>query len=693
MINMRRARNGFLTVFTLLFTFIVWLPQAQAFSSFLNNFNTTYGTAGTRLDTCSTCHVSESNFSFNPYGSDFRDAGSLTAIESLDSDGDGFTNIDEIVALTFPGNSNDPPPPVNQAPVADPNGPYTGTVGNAIQFDGSASSDPEGAIASYDWDFGDGATGNGATPTHTYTETGTFTVTLSVTDDGGLSDTATTTATVGLGNQAPVANPNGPYSGTVGSAVQFDGSGSSDPDGTIVSYDWEFGDGVTGTGISPTHTYAAAGNYNVTLTVMDDSGATDSAGTTASIGTVNQPPVANANGPYNGTVSVPVTFNGTGSNDPDGTIVGFDWDFGDGTVAVDAGPTPSHTYSADGSYTVTLTVTDDAGASATDATTANIGAVVNQPPTADPNGPYSGTVNVPVQFDGTASDDADGTIVAYEWNFGDGTTGTGATPTHSYSANGTFTVSLTVTDDADATDTATTTATIGLGNQPPTADANGPYTGTVGIAVQFDGTGSSDPEGGSLAYDWNFGDGSVGVGVNPTHTYTSASTFNVTLTVTDDAGATDSDMTTATIVAASPPPAGDANLEIDEMDVDRRYRLGQREALEVELEVRNTGTVEESRMATVVGTQNGVVVYRESMMVSAPAGGLRSRDFDFPDFRPSQSGDIAWVATIAPNVDQATTTTDVQPPGTTQPVDDDDDDNRNRGRNSRGDRDEEDDDD
>ena len=106
---------------------------------------------------------------------------------------------------------------------------------------------------------------------------------LTVTDDGGLTDTATTSATIGLGNQPPTADPNGPYTGTVGVPVTFDGSGSTDPDGTIVSYDWDFGDGNTGTGVSPTHTYTAAGIYNVTLTVTDDAGATDSAMTTATI--------------------------------------------------------------------------------------------------------------------------------------------------------------------------------------------------------------------------------------------------------------------------------------------------------------------------------------------------------------------------------------------------------------------------
>lgn len=164
-------------------------------------------------------------------------------------------------------------------PTADPNGPYAGTVGSPVVLDGSGSSD-DGTIVAYDWDFGDGNTGTGTTPTHTYAAPGTYTVSLTVTDDDGGTGTATTTADI---NAPPVADPNGPYTGTVGSLVALNGSGSSDPDGTIVAYDWDFGDSSTGTGVTPSHTYAAPGTYTVTLTVTDNDGATDTATTTVGI--------------------------------------------------------------------------------------------------------------------------------------------------------------------------------------------------------------------------------------------------------------------------------------------------------------------------------------------------------------------------------------------------------------------------
>lgn len=93
-----------------------------------------------------------------------------------------------------------------------------------------------------------------------------------------------------MGNQPPTADPAGPYSGAVGETITFDGSGSSDADGFIVAYDWDFGDGNSGTGVNPIHAFTMAGNYTVSLTVTDDMGATDTATTSAMInGGVSQP--------------------------------------------------------------------------------------------------------------------------------------------------------------------------------------------------------------------------------------------------------------------------------------------------------------------------------------------------------------------------------------------------------------------
>ncbi len=135
---------------------------------------------------------------------------------------------------------------MKEGPTADPNGPYTGTVGIAVSFDGTGSSDPESGVLTYAWDFGDGSSGTGVSPSHTYASDDTFTVTLTVTDDDDASsDAATTTATIEASNVAPTADPNGPYSGTVGRVVSFDGNESRDPHGTIASYARALGETLT----------------------------------------------------------------------------------------------------------------------------------------------------------------------------------------------------------------------------------------------------------------------------------------------------------------------------------------------------------------------------------------------------------------------------------------------------------------
>ncbi|TXH47694.1 MAG: PKD domain-containing protein, partial [Burkholderiaceae bacterium] len=159
---------------------------------------------------------------------------------------------------------------VNQPPVAA----FTTTPsGLSVSFDGSGSTDKDGSIASYAWTFGDGGTATGAKASRTYAAAGTYSVVLTVTDDKGAKTSLTKSVTVSSTppvNQPPVAAFTSTASGL---AVAFDGSGSSDKDGGIASYAWTFGDGGTATGAKASRTYAAAGTYNVVLTVTDDKGA------------------------------------------------------------------------------------------------------------------------------------------------------------------------------------------------------------------------------------------------------------------------------------------------------------------------------------------------------------------------------------------------------------------------------------
>ncbi len=245
-------------------------------------------------------------------------------------------------------------------------------------------------------------------------------------------------------NQAPSAS----FTSTCEQLVcAVDGSSSGDPDGSVVVYDWTFGDGGRATGATPSHAYMVPGTYTVTLTVTDNDGATDSVthDVVAVAAPVNQAPEAAFNYTSSG---LQVAFNGSSSGDPDGSVVGYDWTFGDGGRAT--GATPSHAYMVPGTYTVTLTVTDNDGA--TDSVTHDVVAVaapVNQAPEAAFNYTSSG---LQVAFNGSSSGDPDGSVVGYDWTFGDGGRATGANPSHAYMVPGTYTVTLTVTDNDGATD-------------------------------------------------------------------------------------------------------------------------------------------------------------------------------------------------------------------------------------------------
>ncbi len=176
----------------------------------------------------------------------------------------------------------------NQSPTASftvaSAGPLTVTVNAA------GSSDTDGTIASYRWNFGDGVTGTGISTTHSYSSASTYTITLTVTDDDGATDTTTRTVTPAPPNLPPNASFKvSPNQVQAGVATTIDASGSLDPDGTIASFSWNFGDGGTGTGVNTTHEYGSAGTYAITLTITDDDGATGSTARTVYV-TAGPPP-------------------------------------------------------------------------------------------------------------------------------------------------------------------------------------------------------------------------------------------------------------------------------------------------------------------------------------------------------------------------------------------------------------------
>jgi PKD repeat protein len=183
-------------------------------------------------------------------------------------------------------------PKANRPPIAAFTAtPTTGAVPFEVVYDASASSDPEGALSSFAWDFGDGQGGTGVRITHSYITQGSYTITLTVTDAQGASSSGSQTVIALHTNQPPVASFTvvSPAGGDPLS-ITCDASASSDPDGTIATYAWDFGDGQGGTDVTVIHRYASAGKYVVTLTVTDNEGASSSASQTITISGVMVPP-------------------------------------------------------------------------------------------------------------------------------------------------------------------------------------------------------------------------------------------------------------------------------------------------------------------------------------------------------------------------------------------------------------------
>src|SRR5207247_300918 len=187
--------------------------------------------------------------------------------------------------------------------------------------------------------------------------------------------------------------------------------GSTDPDGQVAAWSWSFGDGATATSQNPAHTYAAGGTYTVALKVTDNQGATGTASKSVTVAAANQPPTAAFTASCTG---LTCSFTST-SSDPDGSIGAYSWTFGDGATATSENP--AHKYAAGGTYTVTLTVTDNQGATGSTSHSVTV-SQPNQPPTAAFTASCSGLT---CRFTSSSSD-PDGSIVAYSWTFGDGAT-------------------------------------------------------------------------------------------------------------------------------------------------------------------------------------------------------------------------------------------------------------------------------
>jgi YD repeat-containing protein len=372
----------------------------------------------------------------------------------------------------------------------------------------------------------------------------------------GALSTDVTVQTVNNPPTVSLTSPSNNQAFTAGATVPL-AANASDPDGSVTKVEFFQGTVKLGEDTTSPYTYnwanVLAGSYVLTARATDNGGATaTSSAVNITVNPPNQPPTVTLTSPANNATftavaTIPLSAN---ASDNDGVVNKVE--FFQGAVKLGEDTTAPYSFNwtnvSAGSYVLTARATDNLGAAATSSA---VNITVNQPPTValtSPANNASFTAGSSVTFNATASD-TDGTVSKVE--FFQGAVKLGEDITAPYSFNwtsvpaGSYALSARATDNGGAI---TTSSLINITvNQPPVANAGGPYSGTSGTAVQFNGGGSSDSDGTINSYQWDFGDNTTGTGATPTHTYTTIGTRTVTLTVTDNMGATASATANATI--------------------------------------------------------------------------------------------------------------------------------------------------
>ena len=393
------------------------------------------------------------------------------------------------------------------------------------------------SYTTYQWNFGDAsATSNLKNPTHTYATAGTYTVTLTTTNNAGCEDVSTAVVTVTAG---PVASFTFDNNQCAGNAVTFTSNSTNTTGAT--TYAWNFGDGATGTGATPSHTYALPGIYYVELTVANGS-ACPNTSLPSVINIIEAPTSSFTFTNDNQCAGTDLEFTNT-STKTIGTST-YTWSFGDGGSSNLENPT--HKYAAAGTYTVTLTVANSANCKAISSPV--IVTVTGSPVatfTFTNDNQCAGTV---LSFTNTSSGTTGSST--FEWDFGDATKSTAANPTHTYSTGGTYNVVLTVKNGgACANISPPTTVTV---KATPVSTFTFNSASCTSTSVTF--TNTSTTTGGAGTYLWNFGDGNNSTVENPMHSYGANGTYNVTLTITNTSTGCSHTSTVSKITVGNIPP-------------------------------------------------------------------------------------------------------------------------------------------
>ncbi|HYL82377.1 MAG TPA: PKD domain-containing protein [Candidatus Acidoferrum sp.] len=562
-------------------------------------------------------------------------------------------------------------------------------VGIMVQLDGSGSSDPEKQPITYSWSFvlplpsGSHATLTGPTtvnPSFVPDVPGTYVVQLIVTDNLG-APSQPANVTIGVQqNLPPVASIATPPPATVGSAVQLNGSGSSDPERQPITYSWSFvlplpsSSQATLTGpttVTPTFVPDVVGTYRVQLIVND--GTQNSLPAIVDITPNGVPTGKIVVTPSSPGVGMLVTLDGSGSSDPNLDPLTYKWTL----VSVPTGSTlttltnptavnPTFTPDVAGSYVVRLVVND--GKVDSTPATVTIGVLVNLPPVANAGPAQTVILGNTVQLDGSASKDPEGLSLTYSWSFvsvppGSGlmtlTNPTAVNPTFTPDVVGSYVAGLVVNDGVfKSQQTLNSNVTITVqpltDNTPPAlslpANITQSTTNSSGMAITYTATANDAV------------DGVVPVSCLPASGATfPVGTTTVSCSATDKASNKASGTFTVTVQTTTTPPPTGADLRISSFSASEEVHVG--DQVRLRLSVRNAGTANGSAPATLVGMQSGVQVYNQTITVSAV--GRTASSFSFPSYTPTARGYIRWTVTVADQTPSSRTdTTQVEGGGT-----------------------------
>ena len=289
-----------------------------------------------------------------------------------------------------------------------------------------------------------------------------------------------------------------------------------------VAYDWDFGDGNTGTGQNASHDYAAGGTYIITLTVTaeDQTCTATHSVTVCEIACSGSPSVTEGQAPLDVTFSSTVTV--IGCTDPVACL----WDFGDGTTF--AGTNPTNTYAAGGTYAWTLTVTSGDEVCDGGGGTIQVCEINGCTATATPD---YGAAPLTVNFAGAVDSAGCTGTPTWDWSFGDGGTSTDQNPVHQYAVGGTYSYSLTATIGLEQCTAGGMVTVCAVTNCQALAT---PDYGAAPLTVNFAGSADFGVCTGTPAWAWTFGDGATSNVQNPTHQYAAGGTYAYSLTVSED---------------------------------------------------------------------------------------------------------------------------------------------------------------